>query len=165
MADSFSFDIVSKVDLAEVVNAINQSTKEIQQRYDFKGSKTTIELNEKDSYISVFTDDEMRLRSVVDILQTKLVKRGVSLKALTYGTPEAAAGGAVRQKIELQSGIPTEKCKEIVKFIKEQKLKVQASIQEEQVRVSGAKKDDLQLVIKVLREKDFGIHMEFSNYR
>ena len=164
MAD-FSFDIVSKVDLAEAQNAVNQANKEISQRYDFKGSKSEVTLNQKDSEIMVVADDEMKLRSVNDILQGKLVKRGISLKAMTYGKVEDAAGGMVRQKIEIQSGINKDKCKDIVKFIKNTKIKVQAQIQDEQVRVSGKKKDDLQEIISMLKEQDFDIDMEFDNYR
>jgi len=165
MADTYSFDIVSKIDLQEVDNAINQATREIQQRYDFRGSKTTIALDPKENTITILTEEEMRLRSVVDILEGRLVKRSVSLKALTYNKPESALAGSVRQVIGIQSGIETDKCKEIVKFIKDAKLKVQATIQERQVRVSSSKKDDLQTVIASLKGNDFGIHMEFANYR
>jgi hypothetical protein len=165
MAQTYSFDIASKVDLQEVTNAVNQATKELQQRYDFKGSKSTIELNAKEHELVVHSDDEFKLKSVVDVLQGRLVKRQISLKALNYGKVEPAAGDTVRQKIKIQSGIDTEKCKEIVKLIKGLKLKVQAQIQDQQVRVTGAKKDDLQQVIETLRGGDFDFHMEFVNYR
>ncbi len=164
MAD-FSFDIVSQVNLQEVLNAVNQANKEISTRYDFKGSKSEVTLNQADNEIIVLADDEYKLKSVIDILQGKLVKRGISLKAMTYSKSEAAAGGMVRQKIEIQSGINKDKCKEIVKFIKDSKIKVQAQIQEAQVRVTGRKKDELQEVISLLKEKDFDIDMEFTNYR
>ncbi len=165
MAQNFSFDIVSKVDLNEVQNAVNQATKEIAQRYDFKGSISEITLKKEENELDIHSDDELKLRNVFDILKERLVKRGVSLKALTPGTVEPAASGTVKQKITIQSGIETEKCKEIVKFIKDSKIKVQAAIQQGQIRVSGPKKDDLQTVMGKLREVDFKIHMEFSNYR
>ena len=165
MAQNFSFDIVSKVDLNEVQNAVNQASKEISQRYDFKGSVSEITLNQEENEIGIHSDDEPKLRSVVEILKERLVKRGVSLKALTMGTVEPAAAGTVRQKIDIQSGIESEKCKEIVKFIKDTKIKVQAAIQQGQIRVSGPKKDDLQTIMTKLRGNDFKIHMEFTNYR
>jgi hypothetical protein len=163
MAKENSFDIVSKTDYAEVTNAINQTTKEVSQRFDFKGSKATVELQGKDLMLSA--EDETKLRNMNDILQSKLVKRGVSLKALDYQKIEPAAGGTVRQTVTIQQGIPTEKAKEIVKFIKDQKFKVQASIQGETVRVSGKDRDTLQEVISKLKAKDFGIDMKFDNYR
>jgi len=165
MAQTNSFDIASKVDMQEVLNAVNQATKELRQRYDFKGSKSEITLNQGEREITALGDDDFKLKAVIDILQGRLVKRGVSLKALQYGKVEEAAMGMARQKIKLQSGIDTERCKEIVKFIKTLKLKVQAQIQDQQVRVSGAKKDDLQAVIQALKEKDYDFHMEFVNYR
>src|SRR3989338_4891002 len=165
MAAESSFDIVSKIDLQEVKNAVDQALKELGQRFDFKGSKSEILLDEKNKEISVGSDDEYKLKSVLDILQSKLVKRGISLKALTYGKIEPALSGTVRQKISLQQGIPSEKAKEIVKVIKDLKFKVQSQIQGDQVRVTGKNKDDLQAVIKHLREKDFGIDMQFTNYR
>ena len=165
MAAESSFDIVSKIDLQEVKNAVDQALKELGQRFDFKGSKSEILLDEKNKEISVGSDDEYKLKSVLDILQSKLVKRGISLKALTYGKIEPALSGTVRQKISLQQGIPSEKAKEIVKVIKDLKFKVQSQIQGDQVRVTGKNKDDLQAVIKHLREKDFGIDMQFMNYR
>lgn len=165
MAQQNSFDIVSKIDLAEVTNAINQAMKEVQQRFDFKGSKSNITLEEKDKAVVLASDDDFKLRALNDIFQAKLVKRGVPLKGLTYGKIEPAAGGTVRQRVDLQQGIPTEKAKEIVKIIKDSKLKVQASINGDFVRVSGKDRDILQEVIKLMREQDLGIHMEFTNYR
>lgn len=163
MAKENSFDIVSKTDYAEVTNAINQTTKEISQRFDFKGSKATVEFQAKDLMLSA--EDETKLRNMNDILQSKLLKRGVSLKALDYQKVEPAAGGTVRQLIKVQQGIPTEKAKEVVRFIKDGKYKVQASIQGETVRVSGKDRDTLQEVISALKAKDFGIDMQFDNYR
>lgn len=165
MADKFSFDIVSKVDFQEVSNAVAQATKEISQRYDFKGSKTDIDFKKGESEIVVATDDEFKLKAVIDILQGRLVKRGVSLKAMKYQSVEQAAGASVRQRIKIQAGIEKEKCKEITKFIKTLKLRVNGQIQDEQVRVTGAKKDDLQSVMEGLRSGDFDFHMEFVNYR
>ena len=163
MAKENSFDIVSKTDYAEVTNAINQTTKEVGQRFDFKGSKAAIELQQKDLMLSA--EDETKLRNMNDILQGKLVKRGISLKALDYQNIEPAAGGTVRQLVKVQQGIPIEKAKEVVKFIKDSKLKVQASIQGETVRISGKDRDTLQDVITKLKAKDFGIDMQFDNYR
>jgi uncharacterized protein YajQ (UPF0234 family) len=158
-----TFDITSKIDLDEVSNAINQTMKEIGQRFDFKGSKSAIELEKNDIVLS--SDDEYKLRSVVEILETRLVKRNVPLKGLTYGKVEPAAGGTVRQRVTLQQGIPTEKAREIVKFIKEGKLKVQPSINGDFVRVAGKDRDVLQEVIAKLKTHDFGIDMQFTNYR
>jgi uncharacterized protein YajQ (UPF0234 family) len=163
MAAENSFDVVSKVDMAEVTNAVTQAMKEIGQRFDFKGSKSNI-TQEKDALV-VVSDDEYKLKSVVDVLQNKLVKRGVPIRNLTYGKVESALAGTVRQRIALQQGIPTDKAKEIVKAIKEAKLKVQASIQSDQVRVSGKSRDDLQTTISLLKGKDFGIELQFDNYR
>jgi len=163
MAKENSFDIVSKTEYAEVTNAINQSMKEVSQRFDFKGSKAAVELQGKDLTLSA--EDETKLRNMNDILQGKLVKRGVSLKALDYQKIEPAAGGTVRQVVKIQQGIPTEKAKEVVKFIKDGKYKVQASIQGETVRISGKDRDMLQEVIAALKAKDFGIDMTFDNYR
>jgi cyclic-di-GMP-binding protein len=165
MAQQNSFDIVSKIDLAEVTNAINQATKEVQTRFDFKGSKSSITLEEKDQAVVLHSEDDFKIKSLNDILQQKLVKRGVPLKGLTYGKIEPAAGSTVRQKIDLQQGIPIEKAREIVKTIKDSKLKVQASINGDFIRVAGKDRDVLQDVIKLLREHDFGIHMDFTNYR
>ena len=163
MAKDNAFDIVSKTDYAEVTNALNQTTKEISQRFDFKGSKATVELQQKDLMLSA--EDDTKLRNMNDILQSKLVKRGISLKALDYQKVEPAAGGTVRQLVKVQQGIPTDKAKEVVKFIKDGKYKVQASIQGETVRVSGKDRDTLQEVIAALKGKDFGIDMQFDNYR
>ncbi|HEY2992981.1 MAG TPA: YajQ family cyclic di-GMP-binding protein [Methylomirabilota bacterium] len=163
MAADNSFDIVCKVDMQEVTNALDQTRREVDTRYDLKGSRNEIKLEKTD--IIITSADEMKLKAVVDILQSKLHKRGVPLKALTYGTVEPAAGSTFRQKIGLQQGIPIDKAKEIVRMIKDAKLKVQASIQEDQVRVSGKSKDDLQKVMSMCREKDLGIAVQFTNYR
>ncbi len=163
MAKSNSFDISSNTDLNEVRNAVNQTMKEVHQRFDFKGSVSDVQIEEGD--LVLHSDDEYKLRSLSEILQARLVKRGVSLKALNFDKVEDAAGGTVRQKIQLQQGIPTEKGKEIIKFIKETKLKVQVSLQGDTVRVSGPVRDVLQEVIARLREQDFGIDMQFTNYR
>ena len=163
MAAENSFDVVSKIDMAEVTNAVTQAMKEIGQRFDFKGSKSNI-TQEKDALVIV-SDDEYKLKSVIDILQGKLVKRGVPVKNLSYGKVEAALAGTVRQKITLQQGIPIDKAKEIVKAVKDSKIKVQASIQADQVRVSGKDRDNLQTVIQLLKSKDFGIELQFDNYR
>lgn len=163
MAKENSFDIVSKTDYAEVTNAINQTTKEVSQRFDFKGSKATVELNGKDLLMSA--EDETKLRNMNDIFQSKCVKRAISLKALDYQKIEPAAGGTVRQIVKIQQGIPIEKAKEVVKFIKDSKLKVQPSIQGETVRVTSKDRDTLQEVIAQLKANDFGIDMQFDNYR
>jgi hypothetical protein len=160
-----SFDVVSKIELPEVLNAIQQSMKEVIQRYDLKDSHSHIELNAKDNKILLASQDEFKLKTVVDILETKLVKRHVPLKGLTYGEIIAAAGSTVKQEITLQQGIETEKARAIVKKIKDAKLKVQASIQGDFVRVSGRDRDVLQAAIKLLRDTDFGIDMQFTNYR
>ena len=165
MAKNCSFDIVSNVDLQEVKNAVNQAMMEIRQRFDFKGSQSAITLDEKVPALNLVSDDEHKMKSVVDILETKLIKRKVSLKALDYGKVEAAGGNTVRQTIQLQQGIPQEKGKEIVKVIKGMKIKVQGQVMDDQVRVSGKNRDDLQTVIAELKEKDFGIAMSFTNYR
>ncbi len=165
MAEEHSFDIVCEVNMQEVLNAVDQSKKEIGQRFDFKGSKSSIDLDKNKGTITLIADDETKLKSVIDILQTKLVKRGVSLKALNYGKIEPASGNTVRQLITLQQGIPQERAKEIVKFIKDTKMKVSAEIQKDQVRVKAKKIDDLQSIIVKLKEKDFGIHLQFTNYR
>jgi uncharacterized protein YajQ (UPF0234 family) len=160
-----TFDVVSKIDLAEVSNAIQQADKELITRYDLKDSHSTIELNEKENKIVLHSKDEFKLKAVVEILESKLVKRKVPLKGLTYGEIIPAAGSTVKREVSLQQGIPTEKAREIVKTIKDSKLKVQASIQGDFVRVSGRDRDILQNVIKLLRENDFGIDMQFTNYR
>ena len=165
MAQASSFDVVSEVDLQEVDNALNQARKEISQRYDFKDSKSSLDFNQKEKQIVVISDDDFRLKSVVDILQSKLIKRSVPIKALRYGKPEPAANSTVRQTISLRVGIDKEDAKTIVKMIKDTKLKVQAQIMDDQVRVSGKNKDDLQQVIKMLRETDLPFAMQFVNYR
>ena len=162
MADS-SFDIVSSVNLQEVKNAIAQAMKEIHTRFDLKGSNSSVELQGEE--IAVASADEFKLKAVRDVLEERLVKRGVPLKALTWGSVDQALGGTVRQRITLQKGIPTEKAREIVKLIKGAKLKVQAAIQGDQLRVSGKNKDDLQGVIRLLKGTDLGIDMQFTNYR
>ncbi|MEN6534257.1 MAG: YajQ family cyclic di-GMP-binding protein [Bryobacteraceae bacterium] len=160
-----SFDVVSKIDLAEVNNAIQQTCKEIATRFDLKNSHSSVELNEKDSKILLASQDEFKLKAVVDVLEQKLVKRKVPLKGLTYGAVTPAAGSTVRQEISLQQGIPIEKAREIVKKVKESKLKAQVSIQGDFIRVSGRDRDVLQNVIQLLRNADFGIDMQFTNYR
>jgi len=163
MAGSNSFDVVSEVNMMEASNAVQQAMKEIRQRFDFKGSVSDIKL--EGDVLTLNSDDEVRLKAVIDVLTTKLVKRGVSLKALQYGKIEPAAKGTVRQVVTVQKGIPTEKAKEIVKFIKGSGIKVQAAIQENQVRVTGKNRDDLQAVIGSLRAQDFGLDLQFTNYR
>jgi len=160
-----TFDIVSKIELPEVSNAVQQAVKEIQQRYDLKDSKSSIELNEKDNKLILASRDEFSLRAVTDILQGKLVKRKVPLKGLSFGTITPAASSSVRQEVTLQQGIPTEKAKDIVKLIKDSKLKVQTSIQSDLVRVAGKDRDTLQEVLALLRGHDFGIDLQFTNYR
>lgn len=163
MSSENSFDIVSKIDLQEVDNAVNQASREISTRYDFKGSISSVV--REGNTITVVGDDDYKLKSVIDILQTKLSKRGIPLNGLVYGKVEQASGGSFRQKIDIQEGIPQEKAKEIVKLIKNTKLKVQASIQGDQVRVSGKSRNDLQSIIAVLKNENFGISMQFTNYR
>jgi len=163
MAQDFSFDVVSKTDMQEVANAVQQAQKELAQRFDFKGSKSSIELTAEE--IVLVSDDEGKLRSVRDILEGRLVKRHVSLKALDYGKVDDAALGTVRQKAKIVQGIETEKAKAIVKSIKDAKVKVQASIQSDQVRVTGRSKDDLQRAIALIKEHDYGIPLQFTNYR
>jgi cyclic-di-GMP-binding protein len=160
-----TFDIVSKVEMPEVVNAIQQALKELQTRYDLKDSKSSIELNEKDLKILLHSSDDFKLKAVNEILEGKLVKRKVPLKNLSHGPIEPSAGSTVRQEISLQQGIPIEKAREIVKAIKESKKKVQASIQGDLVRVSSKDRDTLQEIIVLLRSKDFGLDMQFANYR
>jgi len=160
-----TFDIVSKLDLAEVNNAIQQALKEIVQRYDLKNSKSDIQLNEKDLKIILSSQDEYKVKAVADVLEQKLIKRKVSLKNLNYGPLIPAAGSSVRQEVTLQQGIPIEKAREIVKIIKDSKKKVQASIQGDLVRVSGKDRDSLQEIIALLRGHDLGLDMQFTNYR
>lgn len=163
MAQEFSFDVVSKTDPQEIANAVQQAKKELDNRFDFKGSKSEISLAAEE--ITLVSDDQQKLKSVRDILEDKMVKRKVSLKALDYGTVEDAALSTVRQKVKIIQGIESEKAKAIVKSIKDAKLKVQASIQSDQVRVTGKSKDELQKVMQLLREKDFGLPLQFINYR
>jgi len=163
MAADSSFDVVCKLDMQEVTNALDQARREVDTRYDLKGSRNEIALEKTD--IVIQSADEMKLKAVVDILQSRLHKRGVPLKALTYGKVEPAAGSTFRQRIGLQQGIPIDKAREIVRLVKDTKLRVQAAIQEDQVRVSGKNKDDLQRVIALLRERDLGIALQFVNYR
>ena len=165
MAQDNSFDIVSKIELQEVRNAIDQAIKEIRQRFDLKDSHSEINLTEGDKEIQLASANEYKLEAVREILGQKLVKRGVSLKNLTYGKVEPAAGQSVRQKITLQQGIPSEKAKEIVRIVKDSKKKVQASIQGDTVRISGKDRDDLQAIIAALRGRDLGVDLQFTNYR
>ena len=162
-ASENSFDIACKLDMQEVSNAINQAKREIETRYDLKGAKNEILQEKMDIVIS--SSDDMKLKAVLDILQSKLHRRGIDLKALTIKDPESAAGGTLRQRITLQDGVPEEKAKEIVRLVKDSKIRVQASIQEKQVRVSGKNRDDLQSIIALLKGKDLGIALQFTNYR
>jgi cyclic-di-GMP-binding protein len=163
MAAESSFDVVSKVNMQEVDNALNQTIKEIEQRYDFKGSKTEVTIEGVE--IKILTSDDLKLRNVIDILQTKLIKRGVSIKNLDYGKVEDASGGAKRQLIKIKQGIEMEQAKQIVKDIKSLDLKVQAQIMSDQVRISGKNKDDLQSAIQFLKNKDYHVELQFVNYR
>ncbi|HXW05828.1 MAG TPA: YajQ family cyclic di-GMP-binding protein [Vicinamibacterales bacterium] len=166
MAAVASFDITSGVDLQEVDNAVNQARKEVAQRYDFKGSRAAIEFNRSENTITLIADDEFKMGALWDILQGRLVRRGVPTKNLTPGSIERAANDTVRRVVSLQQGIPTEAAREIVKFLKDRKLKkVQAAIQADQVRVSSPSKDDLQEAIRLLRDHDFGVALQFGNYR
>lgn len=165
MASDNSFDVVSKIDLPEVNNAVQQALKEVTTRYDLKDSRSNIEIKEKELQLILTSADDFKVKAVGDILQSKLVKRGVPIKNLTFGKIETAAGSTVRQEVKLQQGIPIEKAKEIVKMIKDSKLKVQASIQGDLVRVSGKDRDTLQQVIALLRPADFGVELQFINYR
>lgn len=165
MAANHSFDIVSEVDFQEVDNALNQALKEIKQRYDLKESKTELLLNKKDKQISMNTKDDYSRKQSIDILQTKFIKRGISLKVMKMEEPEPAAGGRLKQTINLQSGISKENAKLITKMIKESKLKVNSQIQDEQVRVTASKIDDLQAIIKMLKEADLDFPIQFTNYK
>jgi len=164
MAQDFSFDIVSKIDLQELDNAINMSMKEISQRFDFKGSVSDIK-NEENKKLIIVSDDEFKLKNVIDILQGKLVKRGISLKFLDYGKVESSLGGSVKQDITLKQGIPQEKAKQINTLIKDKKLKVQPQIQGDQIRVASKSKDELQAVMQLLRAANLDIELQFANYR
>lgn len=163
MAADNSFDIVCKVDGQEVTNAVDQTRREIETRYDLKGTRS--EVAQEKTALTVSAPDDMKLKAVVDILQSKLHRRGVPLKALSYGKVESAAGGILKQKIDLQQGIPIEKAREIVRIVKDTKVRVQAAIQEDKVRVTGKNRDDLQKIIALLRENDLGIALQFDNYR
>ncbi|MBI3252218.1 MAG: YajQ family cyclic di-GMP-binding protein [Candidatus Omnitrophica bacterium] len=166
MAKDHSFDAISEVNLQELDNAVQQAKKELAQRFDFKGSDSSIELDKTQKTVTLKTENEYRLKTLTDLLQTKCAKRGVSLKALQFGKVEAGmVGGSVRQVVTVQNGIPTEKAKEITKFIRDLKLKVQPQIQNDQVRVQASKIDDLQAVIQSLRQKDFGLDLQFVNFR
>src|SRR5687767_7479796 len=166
MADASSFDVTSTVDLQEVDNAVNQARKEIAQRYDFKGSTAAIEFNKVDSTLTLSAEDQMKLTALWDVLQTRLVRRNVPVKNLKLGDVETASGASVRRVITLQQGIPSDAARDIIKFIKDQKLKkVQATIQGDQLRIASASKDELQDVIRLLRGHDFGIALQFGNYR
>jgi uncharacterized protein YajQ (UPF0234 family) len=166
MADSSSFDVTSTIDFQEVDNALNQARKEVGQRYDFKGSKANIDVSEQEKTLTLTADDEMKMNALWEIVQTRLVRRGVAIKNFKAPDSEPAAGGTLRRVIAIQQGIPIEAAREIVKFLKEKKLKkVQAAIQADQVRVSSPSKDELQEAMRALREHDFGIALQFGNYR
>jgi uncharacterized protein YajQ (UPF0234 family) len=165
MAAESSFDIVCNIDMQEMDNAVNQARKELSQRFDFKGSKSAIDFDKTKGTLTLHSEDDFKLRNLNDILQSKVIKRGISLKPLKYGKVEPATGSMVRQEVTLQQGIPQEKAKEIVKMIKTAKLKVNAAIQQDQVRVSGKSRDDLQAVIALLKSEELDIDMQFVNYR
>ena len=166
MAKNATFDITSTIDLQEVDNAVNQARKEVAQRYDFKGASVSIDFDRDEGTLVLNADDDYRLKSLIDVLQSKLIKRGVPIRNLDYGTSESASGGAIRQTIKLQQGISTEKGKEIVREIKNGGFKkVQAQIQDDQVRVQSPSIDELQAVIRFLKEKDFGLELQFGNFR
>jgi uncharacterized protein YajQ (UPF0234 family) len=164
MANECTFDVVSKVDLDEVKNAVTQATKEIGQRFDFKGSISKIELK-AEAGLTLTSDDEVRLKAVIEVLQSKLVKRGVSIRSMEFGKIEAATKGSVRQEVKILQGIPGEKAKGMVKAIKDSKLKVQAAIQGDQLRISGKSKDDLQDAMALLKKNDQGLDLQFTNFR
>ncbi len=164
MADEFSFDVVSKLNLQEVENAVNQANKEIQTRFDFKGSVSRIDWDKKE-LLTLYSDNEQKLKSVIDVLQGKLVKRGVSLQSLDYQKIEIAEKATVRQAVKMKQGIESEKAKVIVKAVKDMKLKVQASIQGDQLRVTGKSKDELQATMNFLRGQDYGLPLQFTNFR
>lgn len=163
MAKDASFDIVSKVDLQEVDNAVNQTKKEIDQRFDFRGSKSEVKAEENE--VKILADDDYKLKSIIDILQSKLFKRGISIKNMDYGKIEDASGGMVRQTITIKQGIDTELAKQIIKDIKGSKIKVQAQIMDDQVRISGKNRDDLQATIQFVKEQDYNLDLQFVNYR
>ncbi len=163
MAKDASFDVVSEVDMQEVNNAVNQTLKELTQRYDFKGSKSTVEID--GNSVKILTEDDMRLKSIIDILQSKFIRRGVSIKNLDYGKSENASGGMVRQTVTVKQGIESDVAKKLTKDIKDSKIKVQTQFMDDQLRVSGKKIDDLQAVIALLKEKDYGLELQFKNFR
>ena len=165
MASQVSFDITSVVDLQEVDNAVNQAKKELGQRYDFKGSKSSIEFKRAENLIELIADSEYKMEAVWEILQTRMVRRSVPTKNLTRSDPESIMGGLVKRTVSLQQGVPAEAARSIVKALKDQKLKVQAAIQGDQLRVSSASKDELQRAMAVLRAQDFGVELQFGNYR
>ncbi|HJY63821.1 MAG TPA: YajQ family cyclic di-GMP-binding protein [Ignavibacteria bacterium] len=165
MAENYSFDIVSEINWQEIDNAVNQARKEIQQRYDFKGSKSSIDYSQKDKTLTIMADDDFKLKAVVDILQNKFIKRGIPLKAMKFKTAEQASGSMLRQVVEVQQGISKDNCRLIVKIIKDSKLKVQSAIQDEQVRVSGRNKDDLQSAIALVKNAELDFAVQFVNYR
>ena len=165
MPQDFSFDVVSKLDLQEVENAVNQANKEMSTRFDFKGSVSRVDWDKKEAQMTLFSDNDAKLKSVIDVLQGKLVKRSISLKSLDYKSIEPAERSTVRQVVKLTQGIASDKAKTIVQMVKEMKLKVQASIQGDQLRVVGRSKDDLQAVMNALRAQDFGLPLQFINYR
>jgi uncharacterized protein YajQ (UPF0234 family) len=165
MANQFSFDVVSEYDSQEMDNAVNQAKKEVEQRYDFKGSNTVIDLNLKEKTITLHTSDDMKLRALHEIVNGKMIKRGISLKVLDYGTAEQATGGTLRQVVKLKSGLETEQAKQVTKMVKDLKLKVQAQIQGEEVRITGKSKDDLQAAIAALKGQSFDFPIQFTNYR
>ena len=165
MASTFSFDVVSEFDEQEVDNAVNQARKEVEQRYDFKGSNTVIDMNLKEKTITLHTSDDMKLRALHEILNGKMIKRGISLKVLDYGKEEPATGGSIRQVITLKSGLESEQAKQITKMVKDLKMKVQAAIQGEEVRITGKSKDDLQTAMQTLKAQSFDFPIQFTNYR
>ncbi len=165
MASQFSFDVVSQFDEQEVDNAVNQARKEVDQRYDFKGSNTVIDMNLKEKTITLHTSDDMKLRALHEILNGKMIKRGISLKVLDYGKEEPATGGSIRQVIKLKSGLESEQAKQITKMVKDLKMKVQAAIQGEEVRITGKSKDDLQTAMQTLKAQNFDFPIQFTNYR
>jgi len=160
-----SFDIVSELDMQEMDNAVNQALRELRTRYDFKGSKSSIELNQKEKQIVVIADDEFKLKSVIDILETRAISRGISVKAFQYGPERPSSHGTIRKEVALQHGIDRDNAKKIVKIIKDLKIKVQASIMEDRVRVSGKKKDDLQTAINAVKQAELPIPLQFVNFR
>ena len=165
MAQQFSFDVVSQVDQQELDNAVNQAKKEIEQRYDFKGSNTTIELDQKEKTIKLHTSDEMKLRALGEVLNAKMIKRNISLKALEYGKPEQATGSTLRQTVKIKNGLESEQAKQVTKLVKDLKMKVQAQIQGDAVRIVGKSKDELQEAIQILRAQNFDFPIQFTNYR